>query len=344
MDTMVDKKMYKTKKLIILFSILLSLIFVMDLFAARVNNNFLLIPRQSAELCLQTASTLKIALNYLDEIPNIDLTNEIDTLDDFIMALRKDIESARDKRFALLSSHTLEQIGRFGLGKMPDVVNALKKAGKLPHSFKLPATFGMEDFATAIGKHIGKGRLDIDIITSYLDGLNKAAWAVVGYMIGGAEGASLYQSMADTAVKLMRQATLPLFEKMVLAWRGQKKQIIEQWQTLQKRRIYDGLSIQPISEIYSIKTLKNNGFSEREIYQLDNIAHELNQKFINMKKDFGIKKIEEFKKVGKVNIGGVYIDPKFVRVGEMNKKFKEKIIKERPSQDELMWSIEILGE
>ena len=60
----------------------------------------------------------------------------------------------------LLRSHTVEQLGNWGLGKIPDLVGVLQKKGKLPGSFKLPATFGVEDFATAISRHICSGNLN----------------------------------------------------------------------------------------------------------------------------------------------------------------------------------------
>ena len=105
-------------------------------------NDSIVLNRESAELCLETASTLEEALNYLDQTVDMSLMSDIETLHDFSTALQKDIKMSTEKRFSILTSNTLERIGNFGLGKIPDVVDVLKTTGKLPSSFNLPATLG----------------------------------------------------------------------------------------------------------------------------------------------------------------------------------------------------------
>jgi len=304
-------------------------------------NVTVVVNREAAELCLETASTLEEAVNYIDRTAESNLISDIKALHDFSIALEKDIETSTGRSFAVLRSHTLEQIGSFGLGKLPDVVDALKKTGKLPSSFGLPATFGAEEFATGVSRHVGSGKADIETITNYLDGLNKGCWAIVGYMVGGPEGARVYQSMAGTGAKLLRGATLPVFNKAVLAWRHQGEQLVKQWHILQERRIYDGLPVQKITEVYGEELLRKNGLSRKDIQQLDAIGHNLNQRLIQMKKDLSIKKIETFKESGKIELGGVYIDPELTYAGKGGKEVKKQTLDSRPSGDTLSWPIDI---
>lgn len=270
----------------------------------------IIVESEAAELLLETSSTMEEVINhFLDEEDQDETIGNIKALHDFVIALQKDIEMSKEGKFTVLRSHTLEQVGRFGLGKMPDLVDFLKKKEILPSSFKLPPTFGAEEFVTAIARHIGSGRADIDTITHYLDGLNMACWGVLGYITGGPEAAKLYQSIANTGAKLLRAATLPIFNKAVLVWRRQGQDLANQWYILQERRIYDGLTVQKISEVYTEELLRKNGISKRDIQRLDAIAHDLNQKLIRMKRDFSIEKIEAFKQSGELNLGGVSIDP-----------------------------------
>ncbi|MBW2660522.1 MAG: hypothetical protein JRD93_00705 [Deltaproteobacteria bacterium] len=304
-------------------------------------NETLVVNRQAAELCLETASTLEEAFNYIDETDEINLMGNIKLLHDFSTALQKDIETSPAKGFTVLRSYTLEEIGKFGLGKMPGVVDVLKKTGKLPSSFNLPATFGAEEFARAVSMHIGSGKADIDTITNYLDGLNKGCWAVVGYMVGGPEAARVYQSIAGTGAKLLREATLPVFNKAVVAWRRQGEQLVNQWHTLQERRIYDGLPVQTIIEVYGEELLRKNGISKKDIQELDTVAYNLNQSLIQMKKDLSTEKIEEFKESGEIVLGGVYIDPEVMYVGRGGNEVKKNTIDSRPSEDILSWPVDI---
>ena len=304
-------------------------------------NHRMRVYRESAELCLETATTLEDALNYMDQTTESSLIGRIKTLHDFSSALEKDIQVSTEGGFTILRSHTLEQIGNFGLGEMANVVDVLKKTGRLPTSFNLPATFGAEELATALSKHIGSGKADIDTITNYLDGLNKACWAVVGYMVGGPEGAKVYQSIAGTGAKLLRKATLPLFNRAVLAWRRQGEQLARDWRVLQERRIYDGLPVQKISEVYGENLLMKNGLSKDDIKELDAAADGLNGSLLRMKKDFGIKKIETLKRSKELELGGVYIDPELICAGEGGKEIREDVLQSRQSCNELSWPVKL---
>lgn len=147
---------------------------------------------QQTDFMLESLSTLEKGLNYLDPLFDDETFGYLKDAYDFTDALRKDIETYGDQGFSPERSHTFEQSAKLVLGKVPDLVAYLQKTGKLSESFKLPATFGAEDFAVGIGRHIGTGKADIETITYYADALNKACWGILGYMVGGPEGARVY--------------------------------------------------------------------------------------------------------------------------------------------------------
>jgi hypothetical protein len=83
-------------------------------------NTPVFVNRHTAELCLETASTLEDAMNYLDKSTESHLINNISRLHDFTVALQKDIEMSMPGGPILWRSYTLEQVGKFGLGQMPN--------------------------------------------------------------------------------------------------------------------------------------------------------------------------------------------------------------------------------
>lgn len=91
---------------------------------------------------------------------------------------------------------------------------------------------------------------------------------------------------------------MPVFNKGVLAWRGQGEELVKQWRTVQERRIYDGLPVQTIKAVYGDKLLRQNGLGKNDIQQLGTIAHKLNQNIIDMKKKFSI---DTFKQSGETS-------------------------------------------
>lgn len=362
----------------------------------------ILVNRDTAEFLLETASTLEEAGNYINKsAPEIKIADKLRDIYDFADAVQQDLEMSKGKKLTVLTSHTLEQIGRYGLSKTPQIVDMLKKYGKLPAGFNLPSTFGAAEFSTAIGRHIGSGKADIDTIehylkgasqatlgvietlkktgklpstfhmpptfgaedfaaaisrhigsgnadidtiTFYLDGLNQAAWGAVGYMIGGAECARVYQSIAGKGAKMLRIATLPLFEKAVVGWRKQGKILTDQWHTLQLRRIYDGLPVQSITDVYGERVLLTNGLSRTEIRHIDDTARRINQSLMGMKKGLNPEKIDVFKHTGEMELGGVYIDPELIYAGKVGAGTKHDVLKPRPANDMLSWPVDIPDE
>jgi hypothetical protein len=72
----------------------------------------------------------------------------------FRSALTADIEQAGEGGFSLVRSHTLEQIGRFGIEKMPEIVDHLRASGKLKKSFAVPDLAWAGDLVDAIHEDI----------------------------------------------------------------------------------------------------------------------------------------------------------------------------------------------
>lgn len=296
------------------------------------SDKFMKVDIDSLESWASSLSTLEEGLNYMGKnwgdssFKGVKIVGDPQDIIGLANALRKDVEEARrNGGFLLATSHTIEQTAKTLLGKMP----------------QLPATFGSEDFTVAISRHIGTGKADIDTITSYLDGLNKACWAVVGYMVGGPEGAKVYQSISGAGAKLLRDASLSLFNRGVLAWRGQGRELVNQWLTLQEGRMHNGLPVLSLSEVYGVDLLQQNGVNKKEIQQWDAEAYNLNQTLSQMKKDISVEKIDAFKRSGKLELGGVYIDPELICVGKANSDIKQKVLDSRPSEDAGSWDIEL---
>lgn len=304
---------------------------------------------EKVSLCLETAATLETVLNYLDESTETSDLKNLKSAHDFTVALRNDLAMSQKTGFTVLRSHTLEQIGNFGMERLPDIVEVLKKNGKLPKAFKLPPSFGAAELTTAIAKHAGSGTLDIrkqdiETITSYLDGLNNTFWGIAGYMVTGTPaGAELYQSIAGTGTKLLRAATMPLFDKAVLVSTGQGRELAGQWLALQEKRIQSGLSAEGISEIYDRELLGSNGLSDKDIRDLDDVAGKLNRELIRMKKDMSIRKIEMLKESGQVSLGGVSIDVRPFEAGTGGKEAGNEVLQSRPSSDSLYWPVNSSG-
>jgi hypothetical protein len=285
------------------------------------------VQQEKVENLLAKASFVEKSLIFMNKKnPDLGLVNDIRIMHDIVTAIKKDIEMSRREGFSgstVLRSHTVEQLGRLGMSKFS-------------------ATFGLEDFATAISKHIGSGQADIDTITYYFDGFAKACVSLVVLKLGGdLKSAGFYEAIAGEGIKHLREETLPVFKKGVLAWRRQGTQLARQWLRLQERRLYDGQLAEKITDVYGENTLRENGLTKREIHQLDAIAHNLNQRVIRMKKDISIEKIDTFRQTGEIELGGVYIDPELIYAGRGGKELKEEVLRARPSGDSLSWDIEI---
>ncbi|HJX23808.1 MAG TPA: hypothetical protein VJ574_05320, partial [Candidatus Bathyarchaeia archaeon] len=129
----------------------------------------------------------------------------------FLPAIIKDIN---EQNRSPLTTHTLEEVGKCRLKILPSVVNRLKEAGTIPQSFRIPpTTFGIDEFVAGGASQFGRGKLGIEEITHYLDGISKMTAAVAGALVGGPKGAKIGESAAGLAQDVFRGLTSPLFQE-----------------------------------------------------------------------------------------------------------------------------------
>lgn len=188
-------------------------------------------------------------------------------------ALLKDMEAVRMNggRLSPLASHTLEEIGKFGLKTLPTMVEGLKQEGKLPATFKiLPTTFGIDEFVAGGASQLGRGKMGIDEITHYVDGTSKMTAAVAGYLVAGPRGAKIAESAAGLAQVTFRGFTMPLFQEM--ANQPVRQNMVKNWQAIQESRIAYGQPVQRFSEMYPPAELKQVGFTPKTVAELDRFA------------------------------------------------------------------------
>jgi len=195
----------------------------------------------------------------------------------FIPALLKDIEDARAKggKLSPPTSHTLEQIGKFGLKTLPTMVEGLKREGRLPAKFKIPpTTFGIDEFVAGGASHFGRGRMGIEEVTHYLDGFSKMTAAVLGYLVAGPQGAKIGESAAGLAQVTFRGLTMPIFQEV--ANQPVRQDMIRNWQVLQEARILHGQPVQRFTQLYPATDLKRIGFIQETVSELDRYADWVN--------------------------------------------------------------------
>jgi len=186
----------------------------------------------------------------------------------FLPAIIKDIN---EKNYSPLTTHTLEEVGKFGLKILPSVVDRLKEAGQLPQSFRIPPTmFGIDEFVAGGASQLGSGKLGIEEITHYLDGISKMTAAVAGALVGGPKVAKIAESAAGLAQDVFRGLTMPLFQEM--AYHPVRQNMIKDWQSLQGRRISDGLTVLRFSEMFTPSLLKEVRFDSKIVSELDSFA------------------------------------------------------------------------
>lgn len=170
-----------------------------------------------------------------------------------------------------LTSHTLERLGTFGLKTLPLVVDRLKAAGHLPASFTmLPSTFGIDDIVAGVASQAGRGRLGVDDLTHYLDGVSKATAAVAGALVAGPQGAKLGESTAGLAQHVFRGLTMPLIQDT--AYNPVRQQMMTNWHALQDSKLARGQPVQRFSELYPLAELRQVGFDPQTIADLDRYA------------------------------------------------------------------------
>jgi tetratricopeptide (TPR) repeat protein len=110
---------------------------------------------------IDSLTRLNRTVGFLEAVSGQQLQPQLKIPLAFAPALLKDVDLAAQGRLTSpLVSHTLEEIGRFGLKTLPTVVDRLKEGGKLPPSFNVPPTlFGIDKFVAGGASHIGSGRI-----------------------------------------------------------------------------------------------------------------------------------------------------------------------------------------
>lgn len=92
-------------------------------------------------------------------------------------AIHQDLRNHSQGRFVFLRSHTLEAMGRFGL----DVISFLDLENKLELGAftegALARIGGFAELLEGLAEHAGQGRVDVDIITHYINGTKALAGA-----------------------------------------------------------------------------------------------------------------------------------------------------------------------
>lgn len=209
------------------------------------------------------------------------------------------IGSLKLETHPMLSKWTVDQVARVGAyqdivtgvakhigrGKADlDVVehymNGVKELakGSLEAKGKLTPKFhfldGLQGLAMAGAHHVQNRRLDIETVTKYLDAVTNLAWTGLGVVAcGGSVGCTTaIQKIGTTSAKVGRESTQGVFNKVILFFRRQKDEVIEQWLSTQKRNIQLGLPIQKISQVYGFELLQKNGLNHKRIAELDKAA------------------------------------------------------------------------
>jgi hypothetical protein len=121
--------------------------------------------------------------------------------------VRKDLESNTFGRHTFLASHTLEGIGNFGFDLIDflDIESLATKGGVLEHA--LGHTSGARELLTAVAKHAGSGKGDVDVVTHYLNAAKAIAKAELKRnhkLTGRFAQLDGYQALATVAFKLAR--------------------------------------------------------------------------------------------------------------------------------------------
>lgn len=192
----------------------------------------------------------------------------------FTSSALKDLADARMGQLNPWTSNTLERVGTFGLKELPRLADSLIEKGKLPTSYKnfVGMAVGLPDFVAGAASQVGRRSATptVDELTHYLDGINKAAWAAVGYLAGGTRGASVGGTAGGLAADILRGATEPLFQKVANI--PVQKQAIENWRHQMDAAIAYGAPIKTFSEMYTPQHVKQIGVSAKTVTELDNLA------------------------------------------------------------------------
>lgn len=191
----------------------------------------------------------------------------------FAAPLIQDLAAAKKGEFHPLTSKTLERVGEFGISELPGIVKDLKNAGRLPASFNLsPVLAGLPDIVAGGAAQVGRGKLapSIDEWTHYLDGINKASWAVVGQMVGGLKGADIASTSAGLTADILRGATYPIFQNV--ANDPVRKQMVQDFRTHIEAAVGHGVQAQTFTKMFTPQLIREAGMDLKTVAELDSYA------------------------------------------------------------------------
>lgn len=201
-------------------------------------------------------------------------------------AIIEDAKASRHSTFHPLASHTLEGVARLVLGKFPDLMERLQVAGRISPSFKLPPTlFGVDELVAGLSSQLGRGRMGVEELTHYLDGISRMTAAITGGMVGGAKGAQVGERAASFAISTLRGVTEPLFLRA--ARRLVQREMLEQWRTLQERRLADGLPPLRLEEMFKPPLLEEAGFDPTTVQGIDLSARWASETWVAAARELG---------------------------------------------------------
>jgi hypothetical protein len=213
------------------------------------------------------------AVNLLYKLADRDIPPEIKFPLAFTSPIIQDMRAAQEGRYSLFTSQSLERVGQFGLKELPKIVDILKEQGKLSPSFNLPpAMAGLPDIAAGAASQIGRGKTvpSIPEVQHYLDGVSKASWATVGAMIAGPKGAAIASTSAGLTADVLREITQPVFDKW--AQTPVRKQMMQDWRTYFEAATSHGVPVKSFSEMFGSQFIKQVGFNQGVVAELDNAA------------------------------------------------------------------------
>jgi hypothetical protein len=160
---------------------------------------------------------------------------------DFLTAMKKDFDDAGSGEYRLLSSHTLEEGFKIGLGLILE-----------ENQFGL--SFGAADAAAAVGQLLGANRRvdDPDVVAQLLDGINKSAWGGVGLLLsnGNKVVGDTFAAIADHAAQAGRDLTLPLFERAYSRDHKIDQALVDRYVAAQEAHKAHGQPVESIEDFY----------------------------------------------------------------------------------------------
>jgi len=213
------------------------------------------------------------ATRLVYKLAEVEMPAEMKVPLSFAGPVLQDLRSAGEGRFHPLTSQSLERIGKFGMQELPKVVDVLKQQGKLPSSFSLsPVLHGLPDIAAGLGSQVGRGKMtpSVDEVTHYLDGVNKASWAVVGALVAGPKGASVASTAAGLTADVLRGATEPAFQ--YVAHDPVRKQMVADFRTHVEAAIGHGVQARTFTEMFTPQLIRQVGFHQSTVGELDSVA------------------------------------------------------------------------